>query len=192
MNTLLHKMSPTITNMVRMDHTHVLVTFHRYKPDTRPGRKLALVNTACAALEIHAQLEEEIFYPAMREFADDSATVDKSVPEHAEMRRLIGVLRSMQPTDARYDETFMELMRDVLHHVAEEETVLLPDAERRLGDRLGELGAQMTRRRLQLVGPRTGEIAMNSARAFPVGSAMMMAGALFAGSCLFRRAPRTR
>ena len=55
----------------------------------------------------------------------------------------------MQPGDAAYDETVMELMRDVLHHVADEETMLLPDAERRLGDQLNELGAQMTKRRLK-------------------------------------------
>ena len=48
---------PTITNMIRADHTHVLATFHQYEIDTSPGTKKALVNTICLALEIHAQLE---------------------------------------------------------------------------------------------------------------------------------------
>jgi len=52
---------PTVTNMIRADHTHVLATFHQYEVDTSPGTKRALVNTICAGLEIHAQLEEEIF-----------------------------------------------------------------------------------------------------------------------------------
>jgi hypothetical protein len=61
----------------------------------------------------------------------------------------------------------MELMRDVLHHVADEETILLPEAERVLADRLGELGAAMTKRRMQLVLPRSGEIASDMARSIP-------------------------
>ena len=169
---------PTVTNMIRADHTHVLATFHQYEIDTSPGTKQALVNTICLALEIHAQLEEEIFYPAMREIAGDSGTVAKSVPEHDEMRRLIGKLRSMEPTDASYDQTVMDLMRDVMHHVADEETILLPDAERSLADRLEELGAAMTKRRFELVAPKTVDIAWNTVRALPASNVLMGAGAL--------------
>ncbi len=92
----------------------------------------------------------------------DPVVIDKSVPEHDEMRRLIARLREMTPGDAEYDRTFMELMRDVMHHVADEETVLLPAAERMLADELGELGAKMTKRRLELSAPRAGEIAGNT------------------------------
>ena len=77
-----------------------------------------------------------------------------------------------------YDATVMELMRDVLHHVAEEETVLLPDAERSLGDQLEELGAAMTKRRLELVAPKTLAIAWNTARALPASNVLMGAGAI--------------
>jgi iron-sulfur cluster repair protein YtfE (RIC family) len=169
---------PTITNMIRVDHTHVLATFHQYEIDTSPGTKRALVNTICAGLEIHAQLEEEIFYPAMREVGGDAGVVGKSVPEHDEMRRLIARLREMEPEDPGYDATVMELMRDVMHHVADEETILLPDAERSLGDRLEELGSAMTKRRLELVAPRTLELAWNQARALPASNVLMGAGAL--------------
>ena len=169
---------PTVTNMIRADHTHVLATFHQYEIDTSPGTKKALVNTICLALEIHAQLEEEIFYPAMRDVARDAGVVAKSVPEHDEMRRLVARLREMEPNDTDYDATVMELMRDVLHHVADEETVLLPDAERSLADQLEELGAAMTRRRLELVAPKTLEIAWNTARALPASNVLMGAGAI--------------
>ena len=169
---------PTITNMIRADHTHVLATFHQYEIDTSPGTKRALVNTICLGLEIHAQLEEEIFYPAMREVARDAGVVAKSVPEHDEMRRLIARLRDMAPEDTGYDATVMELMRDVLHHVADEETILLPDAERVLADRLEELGSAMTKRRLELVAPKTLELAWNQARALPASNVLMGAGAV--------------
>jgi len=183
---VLSKLSPPITGMIRVDHSHVMVTFHKYTVDGAKGRKKAIVNTVCLALEIHAQLEEEIFYPAMREVDGGNEILGKSRPEHDDMRRLIGKLRSMEPDHAGYDDTFFELMRDVIHHVADEETVLLPAAERLLKDRLSDLGAQMTRRRLQLVAPHTSEIALNTARAMPAGT-MLVAGGVLAGAILLAR-----
>jgi hypothetical protein len=183
---LLSKLSPSITSMIRLDHTHALSTFHRYHIDTAPETKRALVNTACVALEIHAQLEEEIFYPEMQ--AVDVGVMDHKVSEHDEMRRLIARLRAMEPTDAEYDETFMQLMRIVIHHVAEEETIVLPAAERLLGDRLNALGAKMTKRRLELAAPRTVEIVGNTVRAMPASTMLVGAGALLAGGYLLRHA----
>jgi hemerythrin superfamily protein len=188
MNTITENLVPTITNMIRMDHTHVLATFHQYEMDSSPKTKQALVENACLALDIHAQLEEEIFYPAMRSVTTGNDVLDKSVPEHNEMRQLISRLRSMQPTDTAYDQTFMALMKIVMHHVADEETTLLPEAELRLKDRLGELGAQMTKRRLQLAAPHTGEIMWNTLRGMPTKSLLLAAGALVAGSYVLKRA----
>jgi hemerythrin superfamily protein len=186
MNHLLSRLSPSITNMIRMDHTHVLSAFHQYEVETSPRVKKGLVDNICVALEIHAQLEEEIFYPALRAIAE-SATVDKSVPEHDQMRRLIKQLRNLSPGQASYDETFFELMNNVMHHVADEETLLLPAAERVLADQLGELGAEMTKRRLQLAAPRSGEIAGSMARAMSPRSLVVGAGALLACSYLLSR-----
>ena len=126
--------------MIRLDHSHVMVTSHKYVADATPEKKQAIVQTVCLALDIHAQLEEEIFYPALREVDGGNEVLDKAQPEHDEMRRLIGKLRAMQPGDLSYDDTFFELMRDVMHHVADEETVLLPAAERLLADRLPGVG----------------------------------------------------
>jgi hemerythrin superfamily protein len=189
MNTLLSRISPSVTNMIRMDHTHVLTTFHQYEPGASARVKKGLVDQICVAIEIHAQLEEEIFYPAMRAVAD-TEFVRKSVPEHDEMRRLINQLRKLEPEDAGFDETFYQLMNNVMHHVADEETLLLPTAERVLADQLGELGARMTKRRLQLAAPRTGEIAGSMARSMGTGAVVAGAGALLACSYLLSR-PRS-
>lgn len=186
MNQLLSRLSPSITNMIRMDHTHVLSAFHQYQVDSSHRIKRGLVDNICVALEIHAQLEEEIFYPALRAIAETDV-VQKSVPEHDQMRRLITQLRNLEPAHATYDETFFELMNTVMHHVADEETLLLPTAERVLAERLGELGAQMTKRRLQLAAPRSGEIAGSMARSMSPGSLMVGAGALLACSYLISR-----
>jgi hemerythrin superfamily protein len=188
MNSLKNSLSPSITNMIRMDHTHVLATFHKYEIGTNARTKKALVETACRALEIHAQLEEEIFYPALRDVASSDAALDKSVPEHNEIRQLISTLRNMDPTDAQYDQSFMELMRTVIHHVADEETILLPKAEQLLKERLGEMGMQMTKRRFQLAAPHAGEMTYNMVRTSPATSMLVAAGALVAGTYIVRRA----
>jgi hemerythrin superfamily protein len=180
------KPSPSIAKMIRADHTHVLAVFHKYTTDAAPRTKQALVDTVCLALEIHAQLEEEILYPAVA--AVDSALVNKSVPEHEEMHRLMAKLRSMEPTSAGFDDTFLELMRTVIHHVADEETLLLPEAERLLGDSLGELGAQMAKRRRQLMLPRAAEMTRNAVRAMPTKTMLVGAGALIAGTYVLRYA----
>jgi hemerythrin superfamily protein len=182
----LSSLSPPITKMIRMDHSHVMVLSHKYTADTSPQRKQAIVKSVCLALEVHAQLEEEIFYPALQEVNAGSDVLAKSKPEHDDMRRMIDELRQMDAGDGRYDETFHRLMRAVMHHVADEEAELLPEAERLLGDRLRELGAQMTRRRLQLAAPHIGEIASNQARAMPA-STMVVAGGLLLTAFLLGR-----
>ena len=184
----LSRMSPSITDMVRMAHTHVTAVFHRFKANTSDARKGALVRNACLALDVHAQLEEEIFYPALRAAAGPDAVLDKSVPEHNAMRELIEQLCQMAPGDAEFDQTFRTLMRAVLHHVADEESVLLPEAERVLGPRLSELGAQMNRRRMQLIAPHAAEIARTSAQSFPLMSLAAAACALLLGSMMVRGA----
>jgi hemerythrin superfamily protein len=187
----LKKLSPSITDMIRFDHSHVMVTFHQYTRDKRPSVKKALAETICDALDIHATLEEEIFYPAMRPLATDQKVMEKSEPEHMEMRRVIDELRRTDPQDSRHDDLVFELMRDVVHHVADEETVLLPEAEQVLTkDRLAELGTEMTKRRLQLVTPKAGKIAKNTAVGFSGSTAavvMGVAGALFAARALTRK-----
>ena len=186
MNPMMNRFSPGAITQIRMDHTHALMTFHRYHIDTSPSRKRAIVETLSLALTIHATLEEEIFYPAMRSIDPD--LVDRSIPEHAEMKRLIDELHQLRPEDRSYDATVMSLMRDVIRHVADEETKLLPDAERVLGEnRLAEVGAQMTRRRMELAAPHTGAIALNTVRSYPAAT-LAFTGVLALGGWLVARA----
>lgn len=163
----LSKLSPTITDMIRFDHSHVMVTFHQYTTDKKASVKKALAETICTALEIHATLEEEIFYPVMRTIDGGDPVMEKSQPEHDTMKRLIRELRTIPGDDKRHDKVLQELMRDVIHHVADEETVILPKAEQFLSnDRLTQLGSQMTKRRLELLTPQAGKVAANTAVGF--------------------------
>jgi hemerythrin superfamily protein len=188
MNSFVGKVTPSITSMIRMDHTHVMAAFHRYKGDTSVERKQAIVEHICLALSVHAQLEEEIFYPALQRVLSGDEVLDKSEPEHDQMRAYIEQLRQLEPNDAAFDQTFMSLMRTVIHHVADEETRLLPAAERLLTEELGTLGAQMTKRRMELLGPHVSEVASSGARTFPAGTAIAIGGALALGAMLFATA----
>lgn len=195
MNAATDRISPSITTMIRMDHSYVLSLFHRYKADTPPGRKRALVTNACLAIQVHAQLEEEIFYPALRTVIAGDEVLAKSEPEHEQMRSLIADLRQLTSDNRSLgdacDDKFMELMRLVMHHVADEETRLLPVAERQLKDQVGTLGMQMTRRRIELMKPHAAEFTASTVRSFPVGAAtgaaLVTAGAVAIGAMLFSR-----
>jgi hypothetical protein len=185
---VLNRIAPSATDMIRADHTRVLAVFHRYDIDASPAAKQALGEGVCLALEVHAELEEEIFYPAVR--ATGSTLVEKSLPEHEEIRRLIATLRETDPAIPEYDATFMDLMREVIHHVADEETAMLPHAETVLRGRLGSLGAQMAAHRVQLKALRAPQLARASARAATAapGKALLIAGgAVLAGMLLFRK-----
>ena len=187
----LKQLSPTITDMIRFDHSHVMVTFHQYSKDKRPSVKKALAETICDALEIHATLEEEIFYPVMRRHDAKEPFVHEAEPEHDEMRRLIAELRRTSGADPRHDDLVMELMRDVMHHVADEETKLLPQAEAILGkQRLSEMGADMTRRRIQLLGPKAGKVAREHVVGFSGSTAAVVVGAAGALLAAFALAPK--
>lgn len=183
--------TPYITTMIEIDHTHVLALFRRVRPWTSPSRKRAILSNACLALEVHAQLEEEIFYPALRKVLPSSEILDKSVPEHDEMRSLIRVLRGKKVEDPDYDDTVHSLMRTVLHHVADEESVLLPQADILLRERLGELGMEMTRRRMELLRPNLNEVVVTTARSFPVATAACAVSVLAIGWMLLRPRGRT-
>jgi hypothetical protein len=190
MNAIAEKLAPSATDMLRADHTRVLAAFHRYGAQLSAREKRGLADMICLALEVHAQIEEEIFYPAMQ--AIDPQIVAKSLPEHAEMKRLVLVLRGMSSGEAAFDATMMELMRNVIHHVADEETTLLPDAERQLGAQLGELGLRLAKRRLELKAPRAGEMAGSMARAMSGKGMLIGAGAALIGGALLARALRSR
>lgn len=187
MNMITNRLSPSATEMIRTDHSHVIDIFHQYKFDANPKTKQASVNKNCLIIEIHAQVEEEFFYPALRTIIGDNAVLRKSVPEHDELRHLIGKLRSMDPSDASYDETYMQLMRNVLHHVADEESVLLSAADHMLADQLQEIGMKMNKRKMQLMARHAGQLVSDRVRARPASSLLIAAGVALAGTVLARR-----
>jgi hemerythrin superfamily protein len=118
------------------------------------SRKAELARTICQALTVHAQLEEEIFYPAAREQIDDQELLDEAEVEHASAKQLIGEIESGSAGDPLFDAKVKVLGEYVKHHVKEEEREMFPQA-RKAGIDLKGLGEQIRMRKMELM-PRGG------------------------------------
>lgn len=125
--------------------------FHKLKKDEAGADdKADIVAQACQALTVHAQLEEEIFYPAVRVAIDDADLMDEALLEHAGARELIAQLEDMSADDDLYDAKVVVLSEQIAHHVEEEEGDMFPKAKKAKIDTLA-LGADMLTRKSELV-----------------------------------------
>lgn len=125
--------------------------FEQMKEDNDPDdeAKQLLVETTCAELTVHAQVEEELFYPALREAIDDLDLLDEAEVEHASAKQLITELAAMQPEDDLYDAKFTVLGEYVKHHIQEEEKEIFPKAKK-AGIDLAAIGDEIRQRKLEL------------------------------------------
>jgi iron-sulfur cluster repair protein YtfE (RIC family) len=130
--------------LLKEDHRRVRDLFQEYQAATDPRTKRELAEEACLELETHAQLEEQIFYPAVNEESDEGAAlVQEALQEHQQVKDLIAALREMGPDHHAFDATFRELMQNIEHHVQEEESQMFPLAEQDLAEDLDELKDEM-------------------------------------------------
>jgi hemerythrin-like domain-containing protein len=130
--------------MLKEDHRRVRDLFQEYQAATDPRTKRELAEEACTELETHAQLEEQIFYPAVNDDSDEGpALVQEALQEHQQVKDLIVALREMGPDNHDFDATFRALMQNVEHHVEEEENQMFPLAEQALVEDLDELKDEM-------------------------------------------------
>src|SRR4051812_11775890 len=86
-----------------------------------------------AALELHMREEEEIFYPALAEHEDFSDLMEENVPEHEMVRQMLAQMSELQPNDAIFQETLVEMKAALMEHMTSEEEDLFPDAIDSLG-----------------------------------------------------------
>lgn len=120
---------PNAIGMLMADHLSAAVLFDNFEVAKSQGNdalKRALAIQIATDLTVHTQIEEEIFYPAVRELLPDRGEmIDEALSEHAEVKAAIAELNSLThavPLPARADELMAEIMEGVRHHVAEEET----------------------------------------------------------------------
>jgi len=141
-------------SLLSADHAEVKQMFETYRQlvdeNADDEQRGELARKICSMLTVHAEIEEEIFYPAMRDNFDDELTVDEAEVEHASAKELIEQLEGMDPGDALYDAKVIVLGEYVDHHVQEEENELFPQAEK-AGIDLDELGAELASRKRELM-----------------------------------------
>jgi hemerythrin-like domain-containing protein len=143
-----------IIEELKEDHNRVRAAFRAaQKLDAEEdGEELKeIVDQTCAELEIHAQLEEELFYPAAREALKEPDLVDEAEVEHNSAKALIAQLREMSPEDEKYAATFKVLGEYVNHHIKEEENEMFPGLQGRSGAEWEQVQQQMETRREQLM-----------------------------------------
>jgi hypothetical protein len=138
--------------LLKDDHERVDKMFKQFDEMRNDGEeKAALVKIICDELKIHTTVEEEIFYPAMREAIRDEDLLDEAEVEHESAKALIAQLESMKPGDDRYDAKVTVLGEYVRHHVKEEQQQMFPKA-RKAKMNLKALGARIEARKAELIG----------------------------------------
>jgi hemerythrin superfamily protein len=136
--------------MLRAEHEAVSALFAQYEKTDLPSKKKSLVDKICTALSVHAQIEEEIFYPAVKAALKDKLLVPEATVEHAGVKDLIGQLEGIEPDGEMYDAKVKVLSEYVRHHVKQEHAEMFPQAKASSLD-LVELGARMATRKADLV-----------------------------------------
>jgi hemerythrin-like domain-containing protein len=130
--------------MLKEDHQRVKDLFAQYEGTSNAEAKWTVAEEVFVELETHAQLEENIFYPSVNEETEEGPElVKESLHEHAMVKQLIQELRQMGPQNRAFDAKFHELIRNVEHHVAEEEADMFPLAAEELAEDLDEMSAEM-------------------------------------------------
>ena len=139
--------------MLKADHQRVKDLFAQYEAAENVETKRTLAEQAFRELETHAQLEENVFYPAVNDETDEGPElVKESLQEHATVKQLIAELRQMGPQSNGFDAKFHELMHNVEHHMEEEESEMFPLAEQELAEDLEELSEEMQELKAELQG----------------------------------------
>lgn len=142
--------SQDATSLLRADHKHVSELFEEYEKARSSARKKTLVAEICKELSVHAQIEEEIFYPAAQKVLKERELVPEALVEHASMKDLIAQIEGVEPEGEMFDAKVMVLSEYVKHHVKEEQNELFPKLKGTQLD-LNELGEALAARKEELL-----------------------------------------
>ena len=137
------------TTLLRADHKQVDELFQQYEKSRSTAKKRVLVAQICLELSIHAQVEEEIFYPAVQAALKDKELVPEARVEHATLKELIAQVKDKAPEGEMFDAKIKVLSEYVKHHVKEEHAEMFPRAKKTKLD-MRELGARIQARKDEL------------------------------------------
>ena len=140
-------------DLLKQDHAKVERAFKQFEKMDRQDSAAChqLVQTVCEELKVHTTVEEEVFYPAVREAIGDEDLMNEAAVEHETASMLIDQLDNMGPDDPNYYATFTVLGEYVRHHIKEEQGEMFPAAKRAKVD-LAALGERIRARKEELAG----------------------------------------
>lgn len=141
------------TTLLRADHKLVSGLFAEYDKTRSSAKKRQLVAKICNELTVHAQVEEEIFYPAVKLALKDKVLIPEATVEHATLKDLIAQVEGMEPDGEMFDAKIKVMCEYVEHHVKEEQNEMFPKAKA-AGLDMAELGARLAGRKAELLARR--------------------------------------
>ena len=138
--------------LLKRDHREVEALFEKFEKASGDGAKEKLARRICTELKVHATIEEEILYPALRGKIED-ADLDEAYVEHDGAKVLINDIEAGSPDDQFYEAKVKVLKEEIEHHIKEEEKErdnIFTQARKTDVD-LDALGAQMAARKAELM-----------------------------------------
>jgi hemerythrin superfamily protein len=134
------------TDLLKKQHRQVEKLFKQCEKTEDARQRRQFMEQIASALRLHTKLEEEVFYPAVREIGSSKAEemIDEAFEEHHVVDLVLAELPKVDPEDERFQAKMTVLSELVEHHVEEEEEEMFPMAEKKLGaERIKELGQKM-------------------------------------------------
>lgn len=139
-------------DLLKSDHRKVESLFADFKKADDKRTKTSIGRRICEELDVHAKIEEKIFYPASKREADEAEDeVNEGIVEHEGIKRLVRQLLQMSASEEFYEARMTVLEEYVKHHVKEEEASMFPRIVESDLD-LKALGAKMMREKAKLQG----------------------------------------
>ena len=121
-------------DLLDADHRAVKKLFKEYeelagsRARSAAQKKMDLARQICQELTVHAQIEEEIFYPRLREAIRETDVLDEAQVEHQGAKDLIAQIESAGEADEMFDAKVKVLGEYIDHHVKEERNEIFPKA----------------------------------------------------------------
>ncbi|MDP9607271.1 UNVERIFIED_ORG: hemerythrin superfamily protein [Variovorax paradoxus] len=152
-----HRATPDACSLLDTDHKNVKKLFTTYdefahsRAASAPDKRRELAMQICIELQVHTRLEEEIFYPALREAIKETDLLDEAEVEHASAKELIAQIQDATEIDAKFDAKVKVLGEYIDHHVKEERNEIFVKARATRGLDLVAMREQLAQRKEELM-----------------------------------------
>jgi hypothetical protein len=138
-------------SLLKADHREVEGLFKEFEAAESKSEKQSLATRICQALEMHTQIEEQLFYPSFLDATGDQDIYDEALVEHDGAKKLVAEIEASAPGEPQFDAKVSVLSEMIKHHVKEEEGMggMFSKARKSKMD-LGALGAEIAQRKREL------------------------------------------